>query len=145
MLYSDSAADDQVSRLHERLVDHLQDVFLRALLMDPKGKRVILVDNVFAPMHAKLALARCLFEDFQVRTAVVVVVVVVCACKRSFGPLTPSLVRASVAQVQSCTFVPAPVLAMLTTGRDAGLVVDVGYREATVTPVRPSPRPRPRP
>ena len=37
------------------------------LLMDPRGKRVVIADNVLTPRHVKLALAQCLFDEFHVR------------------------------------------------------------------------------
>ena len=37
--------------------------------MDPKGKRVVVADNVTTPLPLKQAVAQCLFTEFQVRGA----------------------------------------------------------------------------
>jgi actin-related protein 10 len=39
-------------------------------------------------------------------------------------------------QCQAVSFLPSPVLSLMTLGKQTGLVVDMGYLETVITPVR---------
>lgn len=140
----------------------------RVLLMDPKGKRVVFADNVTTPLPLKQAVAQCLFNEYQVRditqttpgaqellTSRLLPIVASAVC----GPLqvhsvtflpapllalftegasagVTVLVPNKQIGVNDNSFQERPHVAtpLLLTG----LVIDVGYLNAVVTPVWPS-------
>ncbi|TKY87645.1 hypothetical protein EX895_003226 [Sporisorium graminicola] len=99
--------DDQLRRGKRSLVlaqltQLLRNAFTQHLMVDPKQRKVLVVENPMLPNSVKEMICAVLFNNLQ---------------------------------VPSVSFVPAPLLSLLAVGRITGLVLEVGYLEATLMPV----------
>ncbi|KZO90672.1 actin-like ATPase domain-containing protein [Calocera viscosa TUFC12733] len=52
--------------LYERLKDRLRKTFMQSLMVDPKGRKVIVAENPLLPVCIKEMIARILFKNLQV-------------------------------------------------------------------------------
>ncbi|CDU22934.1 uncharacterized protein SPSC_01564 [Sporisorium scitamineum] len=100
-------ADDQLRRGKRALVlaqltQLLRNAFTQHLMVDPKQRKVLVVENPMLPNSIKEMICTVLFNNLQ---------------------------------VPSVSFVPAPLLSLLAVGRITGLILEVGYLEATLMPV----------
>ena len=97
----------------------LIDCELRYLMVDPKSRKVIIIESPLLPMLVKDRMARALFDNLMVETT-----------------LKADLITTHhVMQVPSISFTPGSLLALASCGRSSGLVVDCGWLETTITPV----------
>ena len=86
-------------------------------MTDAKARKVIVIENTFMPNFVKEHLARALFENLRVSS--------------------PCMLRSGAnKQVPSIAFTASSLLSLAACGRITGLVVDCGWLETTVTPVR---------
>ena len=92
------------------------------LLVDPKARKVVVVEHPLLPLCVKNMFAKVLFQNLQVRR------------------LLPNVFNSTnlIQKVPSLSFAPSHVLALLASGRITGLVLDCGHLETTVLPVCPS-------
>ncbi|KZT57651.1 actin-like ATPase domain-containing protein [Calocera cornea HHB12733] len=64
-----SAVDDREEgerALYERLKDRLRRTFIQSLMVDPKGRKIIVAENPMLPVCIKEMMARILFKNLQV-------------------------------------------------------------------------------
>lgn len=92
--------DDDELRHH--LVDFIHKLYFRHLLVNPKDRRVVVVESLLCPTKLRNTLAKVLFRHYEVLCVV---------------------------------FVPSHLVSLMTLGVTTGLVVDLGYQEATIVPV----------
>lgn len=92
----------------------------RHLLVDPKARKVIIIEHPLLPLHVKDVIARVLFENLQV--------------KLSFITLLALLLN--IDQVPSISFASSHLLSLFSSGRITGMVLDCGHLESVVLPVR---------
>lgn len=85
-----------------QLTQLLRNAFTQHLMVDPKQRKVLVVENPMLPTSVKEMICKVLFNNLQ---------------------------------VPEVSFVPAPLLSLLAVGRITGLVLQVGYLEATLMPV----------
>lgn len=88
-------------------------------MTDSKSRKVIVLENTFLPMHVKEAIAQALFDNLRVRQVI------------------QAYMAELMMEVPSIAFTSSNVLALASCGRITGLVVDCGWLETTITPVRP--------
>ena len=69
------AADDE---LYDALVQFVHQIYFRHLLVNPKDRRVVLVDALLGPVRFKEIISRVLFKHFEV-CPVLWMVMVLCA------------------------------------------------------------------
>lgn len=106
-LDSELCADDQLRRAKRatvlaQLTQLLRTAFIQHLMVDPKQRKVLVVENPMLSSSIQEMICQVLFNNLQ---------------------------------VPSVSFVPAPLLSLLAVGCITGLVVEVGYLEATLMPV----------
>ncbi|KAH8354229.1 hypothetical protein KR084_004074 [Drosophila pseudotakahashii] len=63
---------DTTEELYDQLVDFLQTIFFKHLLVSPKERKFVLVENVFGPTVLRETLARVLFVHFDVSSVLFV-------------------------------------------------------------------------
>ncbi|KAH8303346.1 hypothetical protein KR059_007867 [Drosophila kikkawai] len=63
---------DTTEELHDQLVDFLQTIFFKHLLVSPKERKFVVVENVFGPTVLRETLARVLFLHFDVSSVLFV-------------------------------------------------------------------------
>ncbi|KAI8034725.1 actin-related protein 10 [Drosophila gunungcola] len=63
---------DTQEELYDQLVDFLQTIFFKHLLVSPKERKFVLVENVFGPTVLRETLARVLFVHFDVSSVLFV-------------------------------------------------------------------------
>lgn len=90
-------------------------------MTDSKSRKVIVLENTFLPIHVKEAIAQALFNNLRV------------SFHQSMNQVQGSKL---IVQVPSIAFTSSNVLALASCGRITGLVVDCGWLETTLTPVR---------
>lgn len=90
------------TELYDHIVDFLQTVFFKHVLVSPKDRKVVIVENVFGETMIRETVAKVLFKHFE---------------------------------VSSILFVPTHLVALSTLAVSSGVVVDMGYKEATLVPV----------
>ncbi|XP_066943222.1 actin-related protein 10 [Macrobrachium rosenbergii] len=88
--------------LRHHLVDFIHKLYFRHLLVNPKDRRVVVVENVLSPSKIRNTIAKVLFRHYE---------------------------------VLSLLFVPLQTASLMTLGVNTGLVLDLGYQEATLIPV----------
>lgn len=89
-------------QFYDQVVDFIQNLFFKHLLVNPKERKVILVESVLCPTEIREVFAKVLFRHFE---------------------------------VSSVLFVPSHLVILSTLACETALVVDIGYKEATVIPV----------
>ncbi|KAK7002514.1 Actin-related protein 10, partial [Halocaridina rubra] len=93
---------EDAEELRHHLVDFIHKLYFRHLLVNPKDRRVVVVESVLCPIKIRTALAKVLFRHYE---------------------------------VLSLLFVPTQVASLMTLGISTGLVLDMGYQEASLIPV----------
>lgn len=88
--------------LHNALKEFIEGLYFKYLAVNPRDRKVLVVESVLSTKSFRSTLARVLFKHFEV----------------------PGLL-----------FVPSHLMALATLVVDSGIVVDVGYTEASVIPV----------
>lgn len=88
--------------LRRRLALFVHKLYVRSLLVNPKERRVVVVENLLSATLLKDTIATVLFKHFE---------------------------------VVSVAFVPSHLVSLMTLGISTGLVLDIGYSEASVIPV----------
>ncbi|KAA0201684.1 hypothetical protein HAZT_HAZT006765 [Hyalella azteca] len=94
------SSDPQI--LRRRITLFILKIYIRCLLVNPKERRIVVVENLLGSSIIKETIACVLFRHFE---------------------------------MVSVSFVPSHLVALLTLGVETGLVVDIGYSEASVIPV----------
>ncbi len=89
-------------KLYDSLVSFVHRLYFSHLLVNPKDRRVVLVDQLLGSILVKEVLAEVLFRHYE---------------------------------VLSVLFAPSHLMPLFTLGLRTGLVLDVGYAEATLIPV----------
>ena len=89
-------------QLYEILVPFVHKIYFGHLLVNPKDRRAVVVDQLLGPIQFKQVLSRVLFRHFE---------------------------------VLSVLFAPSHLMPMFALGIQTGMVLDVGYNEATLIPV----------
>ncbi|XP_055911230.1 actin-related protein 10 [Eupeodes corollae] len=90
------------TELYDHMVDFLQTIFFKHVLVSPKDRKVVMVENIFGETIIRETIAEVLFKHFE---------------------------------VSSILFVPTHLIALSTLAVPSGVVVDMGYNEATVVPI----------
>lgn len=90
------------TEFYDQVVDFIQTLFFKHLLVSPKERKVIIVESVLCPTEIREVFAKVLFRHFD---------------------------------VSSVLFVPTHLGVLATLAIDTALVIDIGYKEATVIPV----------
>lgn len=88
--------------LYDQVVDFIQTLFFKQLLVNPKERKVVIVESVLCPTDIREVFAKALFRHFE---------------------------------ISSILFVPSHLVTLSTLAIETALVVDIGYKEATVIPV----------
>ena len=92
--------------------------------MNAKERRVVVVESILLPSRFRQMIARVLFEHFEVKFSSHSLLFI------NFGRML------FYSQVPSILFAPSHLTSVFTVGVPSCLVLDVGYKAATVLPVR---------
>ncbi|CAL4067134.1 unnamed protein product [Meganyctiphanes norvegica] len=88
--------------LRHHLVDFIHRLYFKHLLVNPKDRRVVVVENLLCPSMVRNCIAKVLFRHYE---------------------------------VLSMLFAPSHLVSLMTLGISTGLVLDLGYQEATLIPI----------
>lgn len=88
--------------LYDQVVDFVQMLFFKHLLVSPKERKVVIVESILCPTDIREVFAKVLFRHFD---------------------------------VSAILYVPTHLVILSTLAIDTAVVVDLGYKEATVIPV----------
>ena len=88
--------------LYQLLVDFLQALFFKHVVISPKDARIVVLESTLAPLQFKDTLAKVMFQHFE---------------------------------IGSLMLLPTHLATISTLGTNTALVLDVGYKEATLIPI----------
>lgn len=93
---------DTELQFYDQVVDFIQTLFFKHLLVNPKERKVVIVESVLCPTEVREVFAKVLFRHFE---------------------------------ISSVLFVPSHLVILSTLAIDTALVVDIGFKEATIIPI----------
>lgn len=114
--------DIKEDQLSTALKDFIQMLYFRYLAVNPKDRRVVIVESIFFPPYFRKVLTKLLFMHFDVSLFTKTL-------STFFINMTVFL------QVPTILFVPQHLVALTTLGISTALVLDVGYTETVAVPV----------